>query len=226
MFLGTADQRLDDALHPRFAQLVGQLVQMHGPFQNELLLSFQDVGNFDRMAPVQPLFALEAGLLAERVHQPRLALRPSPDQFQGIRAKRLAGFRRVLGQQGLALRGREIAQPERFGLDVERAAAPDLLVPGGRPNAVIPHVAHAAEHDALQECARTEVVAIAELAEHGEQRVAHQRIDLVDQQNERPCVRLRPLGKDLCEGRMGPFGLQCATPSLGNEIVLDGPARP
>ena len=59
-------------------------------------------------------------------------------------------------------------------------------------DAVVADVAHAAEHDALGKPVRALGISGAELTEHRHQRVAHHRVDLVDQQDQRRVGGPRP----------------------------------
>ena len=100
----------------------------------------------------------------------------------------------ILCQPARFLSG-EVAQAQEFRRDVKRAAAGDHLAGAGL-DAVVPDVADAAEHDAVREAPGPLLVAGAQLAQHGEQGVAHQRIDLVDQRHQRRrFVRHRSISK-------------------------------
>ena len=88
----------------------------------------------------------EAGVVAQRVHQPRLAGGAGHDRLQRIFRERLPGQRADL------LLG-EVAEPQRLGLDVEGEHQPVL---GGGVDAVVAHVAQPAQDDAVL---RTLVVA-------------------------------------------------------------------
>ena len=125
----------------------------------------------------------------------------------------------MLPQQRLRLRPREVPQPQRGGLDVERAAPGDHRLLRCRPDAVVPHVAHPAEHDALGKRDRPQVVARAQLAEHRHQGVAHQRVDLVEEENQRAGIGLRPANEDLPQGGVGPGTRQDVGPYRVHEVV-------
>ena len=98
----------------------------------------------------------------------------------------------------------EIAQPQRLRLDVERAAPGNEVLLGARPNAIVPHVADAAQNHALREPSGTVAVAGAELPQDRDQRVPDQRVDLVDDQDRRRGVMLRPTRENPAEYAVGP----------------------
>ena len=81
----------------------------------------------------------------------------------------------VLAEQGAHLVLREVGQPQCPGRDVEgNVARVDALA----------HVAHAAEDNTVGEALRAVHVARSQLPQHGDQRVAHERVDLVDEEDE------------------------------------------
>lgn len=61
--------------------------------QNEPFLRCHDVSYRDRPTAFTSESAAEAGLIAERIHEPRLTLCLSPNAFQGLQFERLARFR-------------------------------------------------------------------------------------------------------------------------------------
>ena len=184
--------RLHHTPHTLLAQLVRQIVDMGVAAQDQPLLRRQDGVRRDRARAVTPHLVLEACLPAQRVHQPRLPGGPRQDQPHRLLRERLAGRRRVLRQQRPHLLLREVAQSQRLGLDVEGAAAEHHAVLGGRVDAAVAHVTHPAQDDAVREGGRTLVVAAAQLPQHRQQGVAHQRVDLVDQQHQRLAVGSGP----------------------------------
>ena len=105
-----AEDRFDDAPHALLAQFVGQLVEMHDAVQDELLLGLEDGVFLDRAVAVAAPVAPEAGPVAERVHEPGLALGLRPDPLPRLRTEGLAGLGGVLGQQCLDLGAREVAE--------------------------------------------------------------------------------------------------------------------
>ena len=111
----------------------------------------------------------EAGVVAQRVHQPRLTAGARANQRQRVLCERLPSGRGVLRKQGPYLVLREVAQPQRLGLDVEGAAAENQPVLGGRVDAVVAYVAHPAQDDAVREGGRALVVAAAQLPQHRQQ---------------------------------------------------------
>ena len=144
-----AQHGLHDAPHAVLAQLVRELIQVSIAAQNELLAGVLDGVSRYRPALVQALVS-EAGLVGERIHQPRLALGERPDCLAGVLVERLSRLPGVLRKQGFHFIRREIAQPQGFGLDVEGAAAGDDGVLGRRLDAVVAHVSNAAQDDALR----------------------------------------------------------------------------
>ena len=90
---------------------------------------------------------------------------------------------------------REVPDAQRFGPDVERAAAGDDRVLRARTDAVVAHVTHSAQHHALREAPGTLVIAGPQLPEYGDQRVPDQGIDLVDQQHQGSRVGHAPAGQ-------------------------------
>ena len=166
--------------------------------------------------------ALRAGFVRQRVHQPRLPLGPLPDRLLGLRRERLAGLFGVLLQERLRLPLGEVPQAQRLRLDVERAAASDDGLLGGGANAVVAHVADAAQNDALRKPCRAAVVAGAELPQHGQQRVAHQRVDFVEEQHDGRFVRLRPTRQRLAQSRARPVLRQNVRPHPIQQFVLEG----
>ena len=120
--VGAGQDRFDHALHPLLAQLVRQVVDMRVTAQDQPLLCLPDGCRGDRARTVAARLVAEAGVVAQRVHQPRLAGGALPDQLQRIVHERLPGLFRVLRGQGARLLLAEVAEPQRLRLDVERAA--------------------------------------------------------------------------------------------------------
>ena len=153
-----------------------------------------------------------AALVRQRVHQPRLPLGLFPDGLLRLGGELLARFLPVLFQQAIDVALAEVAEPQRLGANVEGAAAGDDFVRRARADAVVAHVAHAAQYDALRELARAAIVARPQLAQHGEQRVADQRIDFVYEQHERLGGGPRPFGEHLRQRAEGAGFSQDARP--------------
>ena len=86
-------------------------------------------------------------------------------------------------------------------------------------DAVVAHVAHAAQDHALRERPRTHVVPGAQLAQHGDQRVPDQRVDLVDQEHERLGIVQRPPAKRLAQCAVGTGATQRPLPCLVEEAI-------
>ena len=191
---------------------------------NEMLPGVEDVGGGDSAGSVAPRLAGEADPAAQRVHQPRLAPGLSPYGLQRLRGERLSGLRGVLGEQGVHLGLCEVPDAQRFGPDVERAAAGDDRVLRARMDAVVAHVAHSAQHHALRETPGTPVIAGPQLPEYGDQRVPDQGIDLVDQQHQGSRVGVAPARQRLAEGTAAE-GRQDVGPGCIQEFVAQG-ARP
>ena len=110
----------------------------------------------------------------------------------------------MLREQGPDLVWREVAEAQRSGLDVESAAPGYERVFGARMDAIVAHVAYAAQDDALREPPGTPVVAGAQLAEHGQQGIADERVNLVDEQHQGPRVRFGP--QRVSASRRAPAG--------------------
>ena len=88
----------------------------------------------------------------------------------------------------------EVADLQRLRLDVEGAATRDDLLLGARVNAVVAYVSDDAQDDALRKPLGEISVACTQLTQHLDQRVPHERIDLVDQQHEWTRVGSGPTG--------------------------------
>ena len=194
--------------------------------QYQPLLRLQDCARRDRTFTVAAADALEARLPAQRVHQPRLAGAAHRDQTQRLRRERLPGLFGVLRGQRANLLFGEIAEPKGLGLDVECAAAEHHSVLGAGVDAVVSHVAHPAQHDAVRESVRTLVVAGAKLAQHRQQRVADQRVDLVDQQHQRERVGHAPARQRLAQRMPRPDALQQGGPQVVQRLVAQRHAGP
>ena len=76
----------------------------------------------------------------------------------------LATLGRVLGQQLPEFGFRKVAQAQRRGLDVERAAALDVRAFAAGINSIVAYVADSAQDDALGKMARTPVILGAQLS--------------------------------------------------------------
>ena len=149
--VAAAQQRLDHAAYARFPELVGELIEVDHPAQDELLLGVEEVVGGSRARPVTAGVVAEAGFATEGVHQPRLAPSLPPHGIQRFRGERLPGLLGVLREQRSHVGLREVAEAQRLGPDVEYAAAGDRRVLGAGMDAVVAHVAHPAQHDALRE---------------------------------------------------------------------------
>ncbi len=184
LVLPAHQHRLDHPSHPFLTEFVGQLVQMRVITQDQCLAGLAELRLVDHHRAIAIRADFPHRLLGQRIDQPRLTLRRGPRQFQCFGREDLARRRRVLGVQRFHLRSGEIAKPDAFGLDIEgRSASDDLAIRPGQP--VIPHVAHAAQHDGLREMLRPVGVAGADLPQQRDQGVADQRVDLVEEKHDR-----------------------------------------
>ena len=89
-------------------------------------------------------------------------------------------------------------------------------------DAVVAHVTHAAQHHALWKAARAQVVAGPQLPEYGDQRVANQGVDLVDQQHQWSRVGHAPAGQRFAESVMGAGPRKYVGPYAVQELVPQG----
>ena len=152
----TTQQRLDDALHPLFLQLVGKLVEMHRPHSDEDFPGREDGVRGDRAATVSPWRVLEASSVAQGIHQPWLlgGLRTKAVASRGLEV--LARLGRVLAEQlaesersaltRLCMHGRRIGELEELRREPGRG-----LADGGRRRPQVPQVGlssnrHPTEH--------------------------------------------------------------------------------
>ena len=194
--------------------------------QDQPLLRLQDGVRRDRAFTVTPGLVAEAGVVAQRVHQPRLAGGARADQRLRLLRERLPGRRGVLRQQCPYLLLREVAQAQRFGLDVEGAAAQHHPVLGGRVDAVVAHVTHPAQDDAVRVARRAVDVAGAQLPQHRQQGVAHQRVDLVDQQHQRLAVGSGPATQRQVQCATWSGAVQSLAADTLQRVVAQRQARP
>ena len=141
-----------------------------------------------------------------------------PDRAARLVGERLTGLPGVLREQQLDLPSREVSEPQGPGPHVEGAAAGNERVLGGRVDAVI---AHPAQNDALREPARAVRVAGAELAQHREQGVADEGVDLVDDEHQRLRARCGPAGQGLPQRLARTGRIEDAEPRPGDEPVVE-----
>jgi hypothetical protein len=156
--------------------------------------------------------------VAQRVHQPGLpsVSAQSSGQMAGSIAWPVVGF--VLLPQGHGFFTAEVAQAQRLGLDVERAAAGDDFLVGG-VHAVVAHIAHAAQDDGLRERARALGIARADLAQQRNQGVADQRVHFVEQQHDGARGASGPLLQHTAHPVGGAGGLQHLASHLAGRFV-------
>ena len=224
--VAAAEKRLDHAPHPVLLELVGQLIEVGLSRGDQPLLRGVDVILRDRVLPVTPDIVREAGRISEGVHEPGLALGPSPYRLQRLRCEPLPRLLGVLRQQRQHVLSGQIAQTHRSGLDVECAASQDDGVFRTRVDTVVAHVAHAAQHHALRKTLRAPDVAGPELAQHGDQRVAHQGIDLVNQEHERRPVGLGPAAQYLAQRAVRAEFVKESGPDLAGQRISQRQTRP
>ena len=189
------------------------------PADDDLLSGFVDVAGVDRPVAVSSALVAEAGLRGQCVDQPRLTLRLCPDFPQGILGERLSRVLRVLVEQRRDFGAREVPETQRLRLDVERTPAGDDFPCGARVDAVVPHVTNAAQDNALRKARRAPVVSRPKLSQHRQQRIAHQGIDLVDEQHQGSRIGLRPTAQDLLERAIGSKAVEDVEPDPVHEVV-------
>ena len=131
------------------------------------------------------------------------------------RRKPLTGLFRVLAQQRLHFRPVEIAEPQRRSTDVEPSAARTHVT------AIVRHLTHPTEHDAVREPVRPFVVAGTQVAEYRQQHVARQGIDLVNQQHQWTRVDFRPAPQSIPECRAWAAGRQHVAHNARQRVVSE-----
>src|SRR5262249_49168461 len=102
----------------------------------------------------------------------------------------------------------EVIDPQRLDRDVERAGCPQARRVAASRRLVVPHIPQPAQHDRGRERLGTGGEAVAKLAQHADQRLTVQRVDLVEEQYERQRALYRPVLQCLedlrARGRIGP----------------------
>ena len=189
------------------------------PARDEMLLGVEDGVFGNRAGAVAPGLGVEAGPGAQRVHQPRLAAGLRPNEVERLRGERLSGLFGVPGKQRAHLGVREVAEAQRPGPDVERAAAGHGRLLRAGVDTVVTDVPHPAQHDALRKASGALVVAGPQLPEHRDQGVADERVDLVDEQHQRSRIGLAPAGQRLAEGGVGAGFRQDVGPAFVQERI-------
>ena len=225
-FFPAAQQGLDDALHAILLQLVRQLVEMRLAALDDPLLRTPNVVGGDWTAAVTPGFVPETGLVRQRVHQPRLAAGPLPDRFQRRGCELLPRLTGVLREQRRYVVPGEVAQAHRTGLDVEGAAAGNHCLFRAGTDAVVADVPHPAQHDALREAGGAPHVSGPQLAQHRQQRVADEDVDLIHQQYQRFRIGLGPARQRLAQPTRRTVLRQDAGPGLVQEAVAQRRSGP
>ena len=92
-------------------------------------------------------------------------------------------------------------------------------------DAVVAHIPHAAQDHAVREMLGALAVSRSQLAENRQQRVADQRVDLVDEQHQRLRVGLPPVRQHSPERTARPGSLQDAGPEACQRLVAQRRAR-
>ena len=172
--VAAAQQRPDHPPHPLFPELVGELVEVGFAAHDEFFLRFQDGLRRHRIGAVAALVVTGARPVSKRVHEPGLPLGLPKDCRHRFGRELLPGLGSVLGKKRAHLVFGEVTEGERFGLDVEGAAAGDDLLPGARTDAVIAHVTNAAENDAMGKVGRPVRIAGPQLTQERNQRISDQ----------------------------------------------------
>jgi hypothetical protein len=139
------DERLHHPPHARLAEACDQRVEVRRPCQDEPFLGLFHGLRGDRSRRYHG--HLLDHLAGERVHQPRLALGQLEGEVEGRGRERLSGLLGVLAVEGADLLGVEVAEAERFHLDVERAGRAEAVRVAAARHLVVAHVAKPAEHD-------------------------------------------------------------------------------
>ena len=180
--------------------LSGELVEVRHTPHNERLLGGVDGWHADGLRRVWTRPGPKASLVRQGVDQPRLAAGQLPQALDRGQLEDLPALGAVLRQQLLYLALAEISQAQRFGLDVEGAAALHVgPLPAGI-DLVVAHIPHAAQDHALRERLRPPVIVRPQLAQYRDQRVADQRIDLVQQQHQRSWTGCGPAHQSATQG--------------------------
>ena len=178
------EDRLDDPFHPFLPEFVNELVEVGIPAEDEVFFRLFEDRAGDRRRAVLTFFHAEAGFVSQGVYEPGLSAGVFINQFPDFVVEGLAGGLCVLGVEVLDVFFGEIAKAERFGLDVEGAAAGDDLPGVGRVDAVVPHVPHAAEDDGGWEMFGAACVPGPQLAQQGDEGIADKGVHLVEQEDD------------------------------------------
>ena len=95
--------------HTRLAELAHELVEMRVAAKNQALTGFQYALDRNRPAAVAGCPVLEASLIGQGVHHPRLPASLLPEPGQSVIGDRLTGLLGVLAHQLADLAFREVA---------------------------------------------------------------------------------------------------------------------
>ena len=104
-----------------------------------------------------------------------------PNGLQRLRRELLARLLGVLRQKRPRFVLGEVPQTQGLGPDVKGAAASDDGLLRRGVDAVVPHIAHAAQNDALRKPRRAAVIAGPELPQNGQQAVPHKGVDFINE---------------------------------------------
>ena len=166
---------------------------MRGAGEDEPLLGPVDVRRGDALVGRDR--QLLDDLASEGVDQPGLPGRELLDAGERRLGEDLPDVVRVLGVERAQLFPGEVADAQGGDLDVERARGAHALgIPTAR-GLVVAHVAETAEDDRGGEIPGAARESGAKLAQHAEQALAAQGVDLVEEEDERPRARARPRGE-------------------------------
>ena len=220
------EEGLDDLADAGLAEALGEAVEVGVLAADQLLLGGVDDGRGDRLGGIGD--ELLDRLLGERVDQPGLALGEVKGACAGLGGEDLAGVLGVLGVELGDLLGGEVAEGEGADLDVEGAGGAEATgavgVAAGWRGLVVADVAEADERERTGEVGGAAGVAVAELAEDGDQDGPGEGVDLVEEEDEGARAGARPGlegGADPgAGGRLGPGGRL----ELGGEAPAGGAA--
>ncbi len=168
--------------HARLLQLVGERVEVRDARQDEALLRLVDVRGGHGGAAVRNQL-VDRGR-RERVHEPGLPAAQIEGAVDRGLLERLAGLGGVLGVELGHLVAGEGAEGERLDEDVEGARRAQARGAAGG-DLVVAHVAQPDERDRRGKRPRALGVPGAELTQHREERAVAERVDLVDEEDDR-----------------------------------------
>lgn len=127
-----------------------------------------------------------------RQHERARLVRDIGLDHPGLFREDLARLRGVLAVERSHLFQGEIAQAVRLDLDVERARQADARRAAPRGQLVVAHITNSTQDHGPREVSRAIRKPGPELAEHADQALADERVDLVKEQHHGPRARRRP----------------------------------